>query len=287
MRFAAIQRHERCYPIDLMCRVLDVSRGGYYGWRRRATSKRQVSDDGLVHRIREVHAQNRRVYGSPRIHAELQEQGVRCGRNRVARLMRQHGIRARQARRFRATTQSKHDHPVAPNLLNRDFNAEQPNQRWAGDITYVWTVEGWLYLAVILDLFSRRVVGWTTSNRIDQHLTRRVLSMALDARHPQENLLHHSDRGSQYAARDYRRELEQRGIVCSMSRKGDCYDNAVLEAFFATLKKELIYLHDFETRREATREIFWYIEGFYNPRRRHSFLGQISPMEFENRHSTT
>jgi transposase InsO family protein len=200
--------------------------------------------------------------------------------------MREHGIRARRARRFRVTTQSNHEYPVAPNLLNRDFVAEKRDQRWAGDITFIWTREGWLYLAVILDLFSRRVVGWATSNRIDRYLALRALTMALDGRDPQENLLHHSDRGSQYACRDYRRELRDRGISCSMSRKGDCWDNAVVESFFATLKTELIHHEDFLTRRQATGQIFWFIEGFYNTSRKHSFLGQISPAQFEERNST-
>ena len=281
MRFRAIQRHERSYSIGLMCRVLEVSRGGYYAWRGRGESARAVSNRELLRKIREIHAKRRRVYGSPRIHAELQDLGARCGHNRVAELMRKHGIRARQARRFRVTTQSDHDYPVAPNLLDREFTAEQRDQRWAGDITFVWTREGWLYLAVILDLFSRKAVGWATSNRIDRYLVLQALTMALDSRSPQENLLYHSDRGSQYASRDYRRELEDRGIVCSMSRKGDCWDNAVVEAFFASLKKELIFDADFLTRRQAVREIFWYIEGFYNTERRHSFLGQMSPMKFE------
>ncbi len=285
MRFQAVRRHEGAYPVGLMCHALAVSRGGYYAWRRRGESTRASRDRDLVHQIREIHTANRRVYGSPRIHAELQERGVRCSEKRVARLMRQHGIRARQTRRFRITTRSNHRWPIEPNLLNRDFTAEQRDQRWAGDITYIWTAEGWLYLAAILDLFSRRVVGWATSDRINSFLTQRALSMALDDRNPQENLLHHSDRGSQYACRDYRKELSDRRITCSMSRKGDCWDNAVLEAFFATLKKELIYLELFETRREATTAIFWYIEGFYNTRRRHSFLGQTSPDRFEERHS--
>ena len=286
MRFRAIRRHEGQYPIHLMCRVLRVSRGGYYAWRGRGESAREIGNRELMRRIREVHTSFRRVYGSPRIYSELQDRGIRCGENRVARLMRKHGIRARQARRFRVTTRSNHDYPIAPNLLNREFAAERRNQRWAGDITYVWTHEGWLYLAVILDLHSRRVVGWATSNRIDRWLTLRALATALDSRSPQENLLHHSDRGGQYACRDYRRELQDRGITCSMSRKGDCWDNAVVESFFATLKKELIHHEDFVTRRRATQEIFWFIEGFYNTRRKHSFLGQMSPALFEERQST-
>ena len=287
MRFGAIRQCEGQYPVTLMCRVLQVSRGGYYAWRSRGPSSRSIERRELVSEIRQVHVENRRVYGSPRVHAELVARGRRCGENRVARLMRLHGIRARQARRFRVTTRSSEGSVVAPNLLNREFSAERRDQRWAGDITYLWTLEGWLYLAVILDLFSRRVVGWSTSNRIDRHLALNALSMALDCRSPQENLLHHSDRGGQYASRDYQRELNERGIVCSMSRRGDCWDNAVLEAFFATLKKELIHLQEFVTRQEAIQELFWYIEGFYNTRRRHSYLGKVSPMEFEQRSSTT
>ena len=264
-----------------MCRVLEVSRGGYYAWRGRGESVRAGSDRELLRQIREIHTGFRRAYGSPRVHAELIDRGYSCGENRVARLMRKHEIRARRARRFRVTTRSDHEYPVAPNLLNRDFIARQRDQRWAGDITFIWTHEGWLYLAVILDLFSRRVVGWATGNRIDRYLTLRALTMALDGRNPQDNLLHHSDRGGQYACRDYRRELRDRGISCSMSRKGDCWDNAVVESFFATLKTELIHHEDFLTRRQATRQIFWWIEGFYNRQRRHSFLGLISPAAFE------
>jgi len=268
--------------------MLDVSRGGYYAWRSRPESDRAVSDRHLLREIRAVHTGFRRAYGSPRVHSELvTERQVPCGENRVARLMRKHRIQSRRARRFRVTTKSDHDFPVAPNLLNREFEAEQPDQRWAGDITFIWTREGWLYLAVILDLFSRRVVGWATSNRINRWLVMRALTMALDSRSPQDNLLHHSDRGSQYAARDYRRELRARGITCSMSRRGDCWDNAVLESFFATLKTEFIHHEDFQDRREATRKIFWFIEGFYNTNRKHSFLGQISPAQFEDRNQTT
>jgi len=287
VRFRAIRRHERRYPIGLMCRVLAVSRGGYYAWRRRGQSARAVSDRELVRQIREVHTGLRRAYGSPRVYLELVDRGIPCSENRVARLMRQHRIRSRRIRRFRVTTRSDHAYPVAPNLLNREFSAEQRNQRWAGDITFVWTREGWLYLAVILDLFSRRVVGWATSNRINRYLTLRALTMALDSRSPQENLLHHSDRGGQYACRDYRGELRDRLISCSMSRKRDPWDNAVVESFFATLKTELIHHEDFLTRRQATGQIFWFIEGFYNANRKHSFLGQISPAQFEERNSAT
>jgi transposase InsO family protein len=270
-----------------MCRALGVSRGGYYSWRGRRESARAVSDRDLVRQIRAIHTGFRRTYGSPRIHSELIDRGFRCSEKRVARLMREHGVRARRARRYRVTTRSDHEYPVAPNLLNREFVAEQRDQRWAGDITFVWTREGWLYLAVILDLYSRRVIGWATSNRIDRYLTMQALTMALESRNPQENLLHHSDRGSQYAGRDYRRELRDRGITCSMSRKGNCWDNAVVESFFATLKTELVHHEDFLTRRHATGQIFWFIEGFYNTSRKHSFLGHVSPAQYEERDSIT
>jgi putative transposase len=288
MRFRAIQRNACRYPIRLMCRMLDVSHGGYYAWRSRPESRRTTTDRRLVREIREIHTGFRRAYGSPRVHSELvDERRIPCGENRVARLMRKNQIRSRRARRFRVTTNSDHEFPVAPNFLNREFEAKQPDQRWAGDITFIWTREGWLYLAAILDLFSRRVVGWATSNRINRWLTLRALTMALESRSPQDNLLHHSDRGSQYASRDYRDELRTRGITCSMSRKGDCWDNAVLESFFATLKTECIHHEEFQDRREATRQIFRFIEGFYNTTRKHSFLGQISPVQFEHRTLTT
>ena len=281
MRFRAIHRHRRRYPIGLMCRMLGVSRGGYYAWRDRGESAHAMRDRKLLREIREIHTGFRRAYGSPRVHAELLDRGHPCGENRVARVMRRHEIRARQRRRFRVTTRSDHDYPVALNVLNRDFTAERPNQRWAGDITFIWTLEGWLYLAVILDLFSRRVVGWATSNRIDRYLTLRALTMALDSRNPQENLLHHSDRGSQYASRDYRRELRDRGITCSMSRKGDCWDNAVAESFFKTIKTELIYDCKFQTIQQAKLAVFEYIEIWYNKKRRHSALGYLSPESYE------
>jgi putative transposase len=283
VRFRAIRRYEAEYPVRLMCRVLEVSRGGYYAWRRRGESWREARNRQLLQQIREVHATHRRVYGSPRIYAERRSRGILCGRNRVTRLMRAHGIRARGARRFRATTKSEHAYPVAPNLLAREFQAEGANQRWAGDITYVWTREGWLYLAVILDLYSRKVVGWAIGERVNRELTLRALAMALETRSPRPRLLHHSDRGGQYACGDYRKKLEDRALQCSMSRRGDCYDNAVVEAFFASLKKELIHQEEFFTRRQARVAIFRYIEGFYNSRRRHSYLGYVSPEEFERR----
>ena len=235
----------------------------------------------MLHQIRVIHRQSRRSYGSPRIHAELRAQGVRCGRNRVARLMREEGLRTKAPRRFRITTRSAKGHGVAPNRLDRRFNVESPDTVWGGDITYVWTSEGWLYLAVLMDFCSRRIVGWSLKERLAGDLTLGALNRALEARQPQPGLLHHSDRGSQYTAEAYRARLRSRGFEVSMSRKGDCWDNAPLESFFATLKKELLRGADFATRREARRAIFDYIEGFYNRHRLHSGLGYLSPDKYE------
>ena len=227
------------------------------------------------------HKASDRTYGSPRVHEDLQEQGIRCGRKRVARLMRENGIRAKQARRFKATTDSDHNDPVAPNLLDREFHVDVPDRVWVADLTYIWTREGWLYLAVILDLFSRRVVGWSMSKRITSQLTLEALSVALWSRKPSPGLLHHSDRGSQYTCGDYRDVLDEHGVLCSMSRKGDCWDNAVAESFFKTLKVERVNDRDYWTREEAQMDIIDYIERFYNRKRRHSYLGYVSPVEYE------
>ena len=227
------------------------------------------------------HKASDRTYGSPRVHEDLQERGIPCGRNRVARLMRERGIRAKQARRYKATTDSDHSHPVAANLLDRQFDVDEPDRVWTADITYIWTRAGWLYLAVVLDLFSRRVVGWSMSNRIDGQLTLTALRRALWGHKPPPGLLHHSDRGSQYACGDYRDLLDEHRLICSMSRKGDCWDNAVSESFFKTLKVERVNDRDYWTREEAKTDITDYIERFYNRKRRHSHLGYISPVEYE------
>jgi transposase InsO family protein len=278
-RFIAAEKAE--YPVTLMSRILQVSKSGFYAWRKRAESARARSDRALVVDIKAAHKGSRGTYGSPRVHRDLVAQGHAVGRGRVARLMRDNELRGKRKRRFRNTTQSNHRHPVAPNVLEREFTVEQPNAAWVGDITYVWTLEGWLYLSVILDLYSRRVVGWAMGKRIDQALTLRALGMALDTREPGAGLMHHTDRGSQYAANDYRKLLKARGITCSMSRKGNCWDNAVAESFFATLKVEFVHETLFRTRAQATREIFEYIEVFYNRVRRHSSIDYVSPMDFE------
>jgi transposase InsO family protein len=236
--------------------------------------------------IREAHLGSRRTYGSPRVYFELRDRGFRVGRNRIARLMRLDGLKARHRRRFVQTTKVDPGLPVAPNVLGRRFSPERPNSSWAADITYIRTLQGWLYLAVVLDLYSRRVVGWATSARIDRELVLRALAMGVERRGPGVGLIHHSDQGSQYASWDYQRTLRQRGIVCSMSRRGNCYDNAVVESFFSTLKKELVHRTCFADRRQAHSALFDYIETFYNPIRRHSALGYVSPMSFERSSST-
>ena len=283
MRYRAIQEHDRRYPILLMCRALAVSPAGYYAWRVRPESRRSAANRALLMDIRMIHQESRETYGSPSIWEALVKQGHHVGEHRVARLMRQDGIRAKTVKKWRATTQSNHQLPVAENTLNRQFMVTQPNRVWAGDLTYVWTTEGWLYLAVILDLYSRLVVGWAMGTRLTVELAEQALTMALATRNPQAGLLHHSDRGSQYAATRYQRLLDARGITPSMSRTGNCWDNACVESFFGTLKRELVYHRRYETREAARQDIFEYIEVFYNRRRRHSTLGYNSPTEFEAR----
>jgi len=283
VKYGFIRDHRREYRVTLMCRVFQVSRSGYYAWVNRPESRRSVANRRLLSQIRIAYARNRGVYGSPRITEDLRDQGHVCNEKRVARLMRVHGIRAKTVRKFKVTTDSKHNLPVAPNLLNRQFTVGRPNAVWVSDITYIWTSEGWLYLAGIVDLYSRQVVGWAMSSRIDSQLTLSALRQAIARRHPNRGVLHHSDQGKQYAADDYRDLLINHGMVASMSRTGDCWDNAVMESFFGTLKTEMVYFEKFSSREEAATKIFEYIEVFYNRQRRHSTLGQISPVEFERR----
>lgn len=272
-----------------MCHVLDVSVSGFYAAQaraQRAPSARRRTDQQLRLHVRAAHTQSQRRYGAPRVHRELQDAGIRCGCKRVARLMREDGLRARRRRRFRVTTQSDHAHPIADNVLARHFDARAiggVNRVWAADITYLPTREGWLYLAVVLDLFSRRVVGWATSARLESPLATRALQRALQQRAPDPDraLIHHSDRGSQYASTDYRLQLAQHGVTCSMSRKGNCWDNAVAESFFATLKAELVHAADWHTRAEANLALAEYIDRWYNHVRRHSTLGYRSPVQYE------
>jgi transposase InsO family protein len=264
-----------------MCQVLQVSSGGYYTWRDRPASAQQQRREALTHEIQAIHQEMKQRYGSLRIHAELRARGQSCCVNTVAKLMRQHGIAAKTKRKFRCTTDSNHDLPMADNLLDRQFAPTAVNQVWVADITYIPTWEGWLYLAAVEDLYSRQIVGWSMSERITSRLVVDALEMAVSRRLPGEGLLAHSDRGSQYASDHYQRLLERHGIRCSMSRRGDCWDNAPMESVFASLKKELIHHEDYRSRAEARASVFEYIEVFYNRVRRHSALGYQSPVEYE------
>ena len=284
MRYGCIERHRGEFLVVLMCRVLDVTRSGFYAWCKRAPSKRAREDQRLRIEVRVAHRESRGCYGSPRIHKDLQSKGERVSRKRVARLMRVEGLRGKKKRRFRVTTNSDHAHPVAPNVLDRKFDvAEVPgrNRVWVADITYVPTREGWLYLAVVIDLASRLVVGWSMGETLETELVIRALEMAVQRRRPAPGLLHHSDRGVQYASNEYRELLEGLKAVVSMSRKGNCWDNAVAESFFATVEIELIEDADWQTRNEARSAIFDFVEVWYNRSRRHSSLEYLTPAEFD------
>jgi transposase InsO family protein len=266
-----------------MCQALSVSECGYYAWRKRPKSKREQKNEALTQRVQQIFEHNRQIYGSPRIHVELKDLGVKCSRKRVARLMRAAGISAQQKRRQVRTTDSSHKNPVADNHLNREFTAFAPNTKWAGDITGIETGQGWLYLAVILDLYSRKVVGWSMSSHRDEELVERALQMALLQRRPKPRLMHHTDRGSQYTSQAYQALLADAEIICSMSRKGNCWDNAPTESFFGTLKREWTHRHTYQTQSQARQSIFDYIETFYNRKRRHSALDYLSPVAYEQR----
>jgi putative transposase len=276
------------HAILLLCQVLEVSPSGYYDWRKRRQEpgRRQKENQQLRQEIKTIHTRSRQTYGSPRILADLRKEGRKHGRNRVARLMKEQGLCGRQKGRYRVqTTDSNHDQPIAPNRLAQASPPTAPNQIWVGDITYIRTPEGWLYLAAVLDLYSRKIVGWSMSPFIDTPLILAALQMAL-TRHPAApGLLFHSDRGVQYASSDYREALAQAGLLASMSRKGNCYDNAAMESFWSTLKLELIYRRDFQSRRQARSEIFDYIETFYNTQRAHSALGYLSPVDFQTQNN--
>ena len=281
MRYDFVERHRGRWPVRAMCRALRVSPGGYYGWRGRPASARALRSGALVEAVRDVHGASKARYGSPRVHAELAARGEPCCVNTVAKLMRRHHIAAKARRRFRRTTDSNHGRPVAENLLDRKFDPGEADRAWAADVTYIPTREGWLYLAAVEDLHSRRIVGWSMSERIDSRLVVDALEMAIARRLPEAGLTAHSDRGSQYAGEHYQRLLAGRGITCSMSRRANCWDNAPMESFFASLKKELVHGEDYVTRAEARASLFEYIEVFYNRGRRHSALGYRSPCEFE------
>ncbi len=283
MIYQFIDQHKQEFPVVVMCRVLEVSESGFYAWRKRPTCQRKREDAQLTEEIRqEFHAHHGR-YGSPRLHAELHDQGRSISRKRVARLMSEAGLCAKRSRRRVLTTRQDPTHAVAPNTLNRDFTAPGPNKKWVGDITYIPTAQGWLYLAVILALYSRSVVGWSMSAKCNEELAESALEMALARRRPEAGLLHHSDRGSQYTSRAYRLSLEQAGIVVSMSRTGNCWDNAAMESFFGSLKEECVGNTIYASHEAARLAIFTYLEVYYNRIRRHSTLGYVSPLTYEQR----
>ena len=279
MRFAFISAESASHKVSVLCRVAQVSRAGYYAWRARPPSAHQLADERLKPMVHEAHLEGRRNYGRPMIHEALKKRGVRISAKRVGRLMCEQGIKGKVRRGFVRTTDSNHSMPVFENLLNRDFTATAPNQRWVGDITYLRTPNGFIYLAVVMDLFSRTIVGWAVSAVIDWHLVIAALEMAMQRRRPELGLLFHSDQGSQYASDDHQKKLDANGITCSMSRRGNCYDNAAMESWFGTLKTELG--ENFDSPFEAKRQLFDYIEVFYNRKRMHSSLGYVSPAEFE------
>jgi len=282
MKFRLIDREKIWHGIDALCRALDVSRGGYWSWRGRRPSARTLDDSLLLADVKRIYGDGRGNYGSPRIHDALSKEGAKCGRKRVERLMRQSGLKAKHKRKYKpASTDSTHKLPVAENLLDRQFEQAKPNQAWVADTTYVWTGEGWLYLAVMLDLFSRRVVGWAMGASNDTGLVLRALHMAAQRRRPPRGLIHHADRGSTYASGDYQAALRDYGMISSMSRKGNCWDNAVMESWFHTLKVEMVHDTKFATRREATAAIFEYMEAFYNRKRICMVIGGFAPAEYE------
>ncbi len=281
MKFRFISAHRETFKVGRMCKLLNVSCSGYHAWLKRPGSHRSLENRALEAKIRVLHAASHNIYGAPRIHRDLIDDGIRCSKNRVARIMRKAGIRSRTKKKFKATTSSRHNFPIAPNLLNQDFNVDALDCTWVGDITYIYTNEGWLYLAVLLDLFNREVVGWSASSRMTRQLAIDALQMAFDRRDPGKGLLHHSDRGSQYASTDYQNILKEHNIICSMSRKGNCYDNAVAESFFGRLKSEWVNHNRYLSRSEAMRSLFYYIEIFYNRKRRHSSIDYVTPHEYE------
>ena len=280
MRYQCIHRRREQHSVRMMCRLLRVSRSGYYDWCNRSESNRRRRDRALMPLVRQVHLESRGVYGARKIHRELRAKGEACGRHKVARLMRQAGLKGCPKRRFRRMKDQPPSYPIAHNLLQQDFTALRANERWASDITYISTRQGWLYLAVVMDLYSRRIVGWSMDRRTGRHLVIDAMKMALDQR--DVPAIHHSDRGPQYTSDDFRELLSMHGIECSMSGRGSCYDNAPVESFFSLLKRERIRRQTYATREEAKTDVFDYIERFYNRWRRHATLGYVSPVEYEN-----
>lgn len=283
MRYRFIESHKKAWPVFLMCRVLQVARSGYYGWLKRPDGVRAISNRALDTEIRRIFAEHKQRYGAPRIADELHDQGFTCGKNRVARRMKKLGLCGIQAKKFKVTTDSNHDKPVAPDLLDQDFTASAPNQKWVSDISYIWTDEGWLYLAVVMDLYSRAIVGWSMSERMTQQLVIDALTMALFRRGFPKSTIIHSDRGSQYCAKAYQRLINEKELRCSMGRRANCYDNAAMESFFHTLKVEQVHRQRYRTRSAAKSAVFEYIEVYYNRKRKHSAIGYQVPMMFEQK----
>jgi putative transposase len=282
MRFAFIAARKAEFPISVMCRVFNVQPSGFYSWQKRPPPKRKKDDDRLKVHVRASHKASRKTYGSPRVYKDMKAEGFKVGKKRVARLMREDGLSGTPPKKFTRTTDSAHNKPIAPNILNRKFSAvEKPNTVWASDITYIWTAVGWLYLAVVIDLFSRRVVGYAIDDHMRAGLVTDALILALESRDASDGLLHHSDRGSQYAGDEMLKIAKDHGITLSMSRRGNCWDNAVAESFFATLKKELIHRQSWLSKSQTIAAVSDYIADFYNRRRRHSAIGFISPAEYE------
>jgi len=281
MRYRFVQKYSGTYPVRICCRVLEISASGFYRWVKAPPSRRESDNQALIRKIEQIHDSSRKTYGSPRIHAQLAALGWKCGRGRVERLMRRFDIRSKLKRRFRKTTDSEHGERISPNLVERKFNIDIPNHVWASDVTYLWTNEGWLYLAVTIDLFSRKVVGWSMSDSLTTGLVLNALEAAVKNRVVTGQLIHHSDRGKEYASYAFRERLAKLGILQSMSRKADCWDNAVVESFFHTLKAELPKTMRFKTRNEARQYVFEWIEVFYNRQRLHSTLGYVAPTMYE------
>jgi transposase InsO family protein len=281
VKYSLVEKEKRALPIDRLCALFGVSPSGYYAWKNHTPCRREKEDTILSVHMRAIFTENRESYGRIRMLHEMRDHGFDIGSYRVSRLMKANNLIVKRKKKFRVTTDSSHNRPVAKNILKQDFSAKRPDQKWVGDISYIWTREGWLYLAVIIDLFSRRVVGWAMSKRMKKELAMEALQMAITLRQPPPGLIHHSDRGSQYCSDDYLRLVKRASMVPSMSGKGNCYDNAVAESFFKTLKSELVWRTAFQLRAEAKKEIEKFINGFYNPKRRHSAIGYKSPMAFE------
>jgi putative transposase len=287
MRYSWIKKERKSYPLTLLCRVLQVSTSGYYGWLGRKPSVQKQRRDVIAQAAAQSHTESRKIYGYRKVWEDLAEQEIPCCEETVRRVMQESGLFSRIKRKFVVTTDSKHPYPITENILARNFTATAPNQKWLTDITYILTREGWLYLAAVLDVYSRKIIGWATSEWIDTELVKAALRMATMHRMPEAGLLHHSDRGLQYASDAYQQTLEDLDMICSMSRKGDCWDNAMMESFFGKLKTEWVYHENYQTRKEAKQSLFNYIELFYNGKRRHAALDYISPVEFERRNEVT